>query len=119
VLARHEPTRVTVAAIGWGVVAIAPLTAAEWWAGLRPVWTGAGIAGTVYLGVVITGFCYLLWNWSLARVAAPRAAIFLNVQPVVGALLGVMLLGDALTAFTLAGGALVVAGLSLTVKGRP
>ena len=119
VLIRHDPVRVTLAAIAWGAVAIAPLTAAEWWAGLRPVWTARGIAGAAYLGVVITGLCYLLWNWALARVAAPRAAIFLNVQPVVGALLGVMLLGDRLTAFTLAGGALVVAGLTLTVKGRP
>ena len=118
VLGRHDPVRVTLAAIGWGVVAIAPLAAAEWAAGLRPVWTARGIAGAAYLGVVITGFCYLLWNWALARVPAPRAAIFLNVQPVVGALLGVTLLGDRFTAFTLAGGALVVAGLTLTVNPR-
>jgi len=68
----------------------------------------------MYLALVITAFGYLAWNWALRRVEAPRAAIFLNVQPVVGALLGVALLGEPLTAFTLAGGALIVAGLGVT-----
>jgi drug/metabolite transporter (DMT)-like permease len=49
-------------------------------------------------------------------VPAPRAAIFLNVQPVAGALLAAAWLGEALTPFTVAGGALVVAGLSLAVR---
>jgi drug/metabolite transporter (DMT)-like permease len=38
-----------------------------------------------------------------------------TVQPIGGAILGVVLLGEPLTAFTVAGGVLVVAGLWLTV----
>ncbi len=57
-----------------------------------------------------------MWNWALARVPAPRAAIFLTVQPIMGALLGVVLLGEAFTVFTATGGALIVAGLLLTVS---
>ena len=50
------------------------------------------------------------------RGSPPRAVIFLDFQPLVGALLGVVCLGEPLTAFTVAGGALIVSGLSLTVK---
>jgi len=71
------------------------------------------VAGTLYLAVVITALGYVAWNWALARVSAPRAAIFLNVQPIVGALLGVALLGEPLTVFTIAGGASIVAGLAV------
>jgi len=44
--------------------------------------------------------------------------VFITVQPIVGALLGVVFLHEPLTAFTLGGGALVVAGLWLTATGR-
>src|SRR5213592_4797452 len=49
----------------------------------------------------------LVWNWALARVEASRAAPFLTVQPVVGALLGAVVLGEAVTRFTALGGVLV------------
>ena len=72
--------------------------------------------GTLYLAVIITALAYLVWNWALERVAAPRAAISLTVQPITGTLLGVLLLGDAFTVFTAAGGVLIVAGLALTAR---
>jgi drug/metabolite transporter (DMT)-like permease len=116
VLRRHPPLPVTALSIFWGTVALLPVAALEWLGGARPVWTAGAAAGTLYLGVVITAIGYLVWNWALERVPAPRAAVFLNVQPMAGVLLGVLVLGDAMTAFTLTGGALIVAGLSLTAK---
>src|SRR5207245_555021 len=85
----------------------------EWASGERPAWTATAVLGTVYLAVVITALGYVVWNWALARVPAPRAAIFLNVQPIVGALLGTMLLGEPVTFFTVLGGVLVVTGLAV------
>ena len=41
-----------------------------------------------------------------------------ELQPLVGALLGVDYLGEVLTIFTVVGGALILAGLSLTLKGQ-
>lgn len=116
VLRRHPPTPVTALSIVWGAAALVPLAGLEWWTGMRPLWTGPGVAGALYLAVVITALAYLAWNWALERVPAPRAAIFLTVQPIAGALLGVVLLGDAFTAFTAAGGAMIVAGLLLTTR---
>jgi drug/metabolite transporter (DMT)-like permease len=116
VLRRLPAGPVTALSIGWGAAALAPLAAMEWAAGLRPVWTAAAVVGTLYLAVVISALAYLAWNWALERVPAPRAAVFLTVQPIAGALLGMALLDDPVTAFMVAGGALIVAGLSLTAK---
>jgi drug/metabolite transporter (DMT)-like permease len=118
VLARHRPLGVTARSIAWGAVMMIPLALVEWAGGARPVLSSAAVAGALYLAVVITAFGYLLWNWALARVGAPRAAISVTVQPIGGALLGVGLLREPLTAFTVAGGALIVLGLWLTVTGR-
>jgi drug/metabolite transporter (DMT)-like permease len=115
VLARHPALPVTAWSILWGTAAMLPLAAAEWLDGQRPVWTVSALAGTAYLAVAITAVGYLAWNWALERVKAPRAAIFLNVQPLGGALLGVFWLGEPATVFTAAGGVLIVAGLAVTV----
>lgn len=113
VLERHTPLGVTTRSLVWGAAALLPIAAVEWASGARPVWTGTAVVGTLYLAVVITALGYVVWNWALARVPAPRAAIFLNVQPIVGALLGPMLLGEAFTIFTALGGVLVVTGLAV------
>jgi len=44
--------------------------------------------------------------------------MFLCVQPIAGAVLGAGLLGDRLGPLTLAGGALIVAGLGIAFGGR-
>lgn len=116
VLARYPALEVTAWSILWGSVAMVPLALAEWIGGLRPLWTKAAVAGTAYLALVITALGYLAWNYALERVKAPRAAIFLNLQPLVGALLGMLLLGERVSIFTVVGGLLIVAGLCLTVK---
>ena len=118
VLQRRGPLDVTARSIVWGVVAMVPVTALEWLGGARPVLTAAAVGGALYLGIVITALGYLLWNWALARADASRAAVFITVQPLTGAVLGVLFLREPLTAFTVAGGALVVAGLWLTAGGR-
>jgi drug/metabolite transporter (DMT)-like permease len=118
VLARHSSVRVTAWSLLWGVATTAPLVLTEWLAGRRPVWSATAVAAGLYLAVVITGLGYLVWNWALERVTAARAAIFLNVQPLVGALLGIAWLWEAATAFTAGGGALIVGGLWLALTGR-
>ena len=117
VLTRHPVSLVTAHSVVWGAVSIAPLALYEWHVGQPPAWTAGAIAGTVYLGVVITALGYGVWNWCLERVGAARVAAFVNVQPLAGALLGVWWLREPLTPFLVVGGVLIVAGLHLTVNG--
>jgi drug/metabolite transporter (DMT)-like permease len=119
VLARHPSLTVTTWSFVWALVTTTPLVALEWQVGRRPAWTTLGVGAVLYLGVVITGLGYLVWNWALERVSAARAAIFLNLQPLVGTLLGVLWLREAFTVFTAGGSLLIIAGLWLALTGRP
>jgi len=49
-------------------------------------------------------------------VPAPRAAIFLTVQPIAGALLGVAVPGDRFSEFTVIGRSLIVGGPLVTAR---
>ncbi len=60
------------------------------------------------LGAGCTALTYALWNWGLRHVGVARSGVFLNIEPVVGALLGVMILGDVLDSFTIAGGVMIL-----------
>jgi len=119
VLARHPAMLVTAWSIVWALLAMLPLAAWEWAQGRRPELATVGVVGVLYLGLVITALGYLVWNWALERVPAPRVAIFVNLQPLVGALLGALWLGEPLTVFTAVGGTLILGGLWLTVNSRP
>ncbi len=118
VLSRHPALPVTAWSIVCGAVGMAPLAAIEYASGPRSTWTPTAIAGVLYLSIVVVALGFVAWNWALERVEAPRAAIFLNLQPLLGALLGVWWLGEPLTPFTIAGGLFIVAGLHLTVSAR-
>ncbi len=117
VLLRHSAIAVTAWSIAWGALAMGPLALLEWAGGLRPSCSAQALASVLYLSVVITAFGYLAWNWALERVPAPRAAIFLTVQPLAGALLGVAWLGEPVTVFTVVGGLLILTGLTLALRG--
>jgi drug/metabolite transporter (DMT)-like permease len=88
--------------------------------GLPPI---RGISLTVWLalaasGVLCTATTTLLWNWGIHRVPASRAGVFLNIEPAMGSLLGVKLLGDHLGPFAWVGGGLIVAAaVTLTTRG--
>ena len=60
------------------------------------------------MGLLATTVTTYLWNWGLAQVPASQAGVFLNLEPVVGALLGVLLLHEVLGPFGVGGGLLVI-----------
>jgi drug/metabolite transporter (DMT)-like permease len=61
-------------------------------------------------GLLATASATLLWNWGLKRIPASQAGIFVNLEPLVGAILGVSLLHEDLGIMALAGGALIIGG---------
>ena len=60
------------------------------------------------MGLLATTAPTLLWNYGLAQIPASQAGVFLNLEPVVGAILGVLILHDVLGPYGLIGGVLVV-----------
>jgi drug/metabolite transporter (DMT)-like permease len=106
---RHHPAVVS------GLIAIAGTVALTIWVlirdGLPPTHlSSATWLATVTLGIVATTFATVLWNWGLAHTDAGKAGAFINLEPVVGAILGVWLLHDSLGSMALVGGVMIVAG---------
>ena len=95
---------------GAAAVVLAPVLAAT-----APGWllTGRGLAVTAYLGLVTTAAAYLLYGYGLRTVAVPAAVTLGLAEPVVAALLGVVVLGERLGAPALAG--LVLVGLAIVI----
>jgi len=60
------------------------------------------------MGLLATTITTYLWNWGLAQVPASQAGVFINLEPVVGAILGVLVLHDVLGPYGLIGGLLVI-----------
>jgi drug/metabolite transporter, DME family len=73
--------------------------------------TGRGLVVTAYLGVVTTVLAYLLYGRGLRTVAVPVAVTLGLAEPVVAAVLGLVVLGEHLTGRAIAG--LVLVGLAL------
>jgi drug/metabolite transporter (DMT)-like permease len=68
-------------------------------------------------GLLCTATTTLLWNWGIHRVPASRAGVFLNIEPAMGAWLGVQLLGERLGPYAWVGGALILAAaITLTTR---
>jgi drug/metabolite transporter (DMT)-like permease len=67
--------------------------------------TWASVAASGLMATTVTTY---LWNWGIEQVPASQAGVFLNLEPVVGAMLGVALLGDVLGSYAILGGLLVI-----------
>jgi drug/metabolite transporter (DMT)-like permease len=68
-------------------------------------------------GLACTATTTLLWNWGIHHVPASRAGVFLNIEPALGSILGVKLLGEHLGPYAWAGGALILgAAIVLTAR---
>lgn len=68
-------------------------------------------------GLLCTASTTLLWNWGLTRVPASRAGVFLNLEPLIGSLLGMSVLGERLGAAAWFGGVMILsAAVTLTSR---
>lgn len=81
------------------------------------------IAGDVWipvmaLGLLCSALAFVLWNWGLERVPASRAGVYLNLEPLVGALLGVHLLEEPAGPDMMIGGLLII-GAALIMARAP
>lgn len=113
---RYPPVTVTTYATLTGIVWVLPAIPVEL-AGFA--WKPLPLAvwwGTLYLGLVSTALAFYLWNKGFTLMDAASGSLFFFAQPVVGAMLGWLLLGESLTARFLLGTAVVIAGGVLATR---
>ena len=104
---RYSPVTVSAYVITVGTLMLVVWVVAT--EGLPPVHlsarTWASVAAAGLLATTVTTY---LWNWGIVRVPASQAGVFLNLEPVVGAILGVLVLHDVLGSYSILGGLLVI-----------
>jgi drug/metabolite transporter (DMT)-like permease len=125
----HSPPVVTAYTICAGTAMLVAWNAALW---LLAPWTHASIGPMPFAhvstrawvalaisGLLCTATTTFLWNWGIHHVPASRAGVFLNIEPALGSVLGVELLGERLGPFAWLGGALILgAAIVLTLRGH-
>ncbi len=68
-------------------------------------------------GLLCTAATTLLWNWGMTQVPASQAGILLNMEPLIGSLLGIFVLHEHLGGLAwLGGGLILVAAVVLTTR---
>lgn len=116
-IARHSPIVVSAwgTLLGWLMLfACVP----PFW-GLPPVhgislkaWSALAASG-----LLCTAATTLLWNWGMTRVPASQAGILLNTEPLMGSVLGVLVLHEHLNGLAYVGGGMIVASaIALTAS---
>lgn len=78
-----------------------------------PVPTAANLLALAWLGIVGMALTYVLWLRGIARLDSAAVSSLLLLSPVTAVLLGWLLLGQALAALQIAGGALVMGSIWL------
>lgn len=81
--------------------------------------SGASVGAALFTAYLSTVLGYWLWNRLIARNGAGQVAPFSLLVPFFGLSSTALLLGETLTPVTLVAGALVLAGLAITVFGVP
>jgi drug/metabolite transporter (DMT)-like permease len=69
-------------------------------------------------GVLSTLVATAAWQFGLTRVSSATAGVFINIEPVMGAAIGVLLFDDRLTLALVGGGLLILAGSFVVVLGE-
>ncbi|MTI83019.1 MAG: DMT family transporter [Firmicutes bacterium] len=69
------------------------------------------VVGILYLGILSSVIAFFLLNYTLSYLSASRAAVFLNLIPVVSVLAGILFLNEQLGSWQVGGGLLIILGV--------
>lgn len=70
----------------------------------------------IYVGAISTAFAFVMWNAGLTLISTSTSGLFYLLQPVVGTLLGWLLLGENLTPGFVVGSALILGSVFVSVR---
>lgn len=72
--------------------------------------------GLIYLGVISTSIAFLFWNRGLQMLSASGGGVFFFFQPIVGTVLGWLILGETISITFWIGSILILLGVLLVIK---
>jgi drug/metabolite transporter (DMT)-like permease len=109
-----DPVIVTTGIAAVGAIALLPMAITEVISQGMPTVGGAGWLAVIYLGAGASGIAYLLYNSALQHMDASEVGAYTNLIPIVGVILGIVVLDEPLSARAIAGGLIVLFGVWLT-----
>jgi drug/metabolite transporter (DMT)-like permease len=86
---------------------------------LRFHWTPVALLALLYLAVVGSVIAFLLYYWLVLNMDVTKSMLIALVTPVVAVLLGMLVLDEQIGWRTLAGGAMIMAGIAFIVVRNP
>ena len=114
-LQRYPTLPVSALAMGASVLFLAPMALVEGWPARVAALSALAWAVVGFIGVS-SGAGYFAWLYALKHESPTRVTVFLALNPVTAALLGALLLGEALDGWTLAAIACIASGLWLATR---
>ena len=96
-----------------GAIFYLPLALWEW-QGVMPIVSLEGLLAILYLGVVVTLGGYGLFNFSLTKLPASRASVFINLIPAFVVILAFLILGETLNLNQLFAAGVIFLGVFVT-----
>lgn len=114
-LMRYSSLSVTVWQGVAGLITLVPLALLE-----LPRWQPVPLGGwgaVLFLALVCSALCFFWYAQAINALTPVQAAIFINLNPIVAALAGVLLLHEPITGLQIFGGAMIVASILLVNVG--
>ncbi|MDP9358013.1 MAG: DMT family transporter [Chloroflexota bacterium] len=78
--------------------------------------TAGDLLGLFYLGAVASALAFVFWAYGLCHLEAGQAAVFANLNPLVGVVVAAAVLDESISAFQIAGGLLILGGVWLATR---
>lgn len=109
---RTPPITATAIQAGMSILLLAPVVAIV---GIDATPSAQGWLGLAWIIVFPSALAYLCWNIAVSTLGPSRTGVFLNLLPVLTALIA-LLFGEVITIGQVVGGLIVLTGVSLTTR---
>ena len=72
------------------------------------------LGNILFLGVLASSICFLLWNYSLRTIGAVKTSVYIYLSPVITTIASFLILSEVINVFTIIGMILAILGLVLS-----
>ena len=115
IIGKYDTFLITRKLMFYGIVITLPLLLFEGGnpAGIGQLQSG-DLFGLLYLGLICSALCYLMWNKAIEKIGAMKANLYVYAIPLVTMIASAVFLGEAITWGGAVGIALVIGGMLLS-----